>query len=101
MKLETLELAISDDHIEFNVRGLRSYRGGNVSLAINLAKQFDDLEYADTDQRLRLIQLHTDALVPAEFGTWYRDWSSLDEDSFLCIHTRVSALSSLPWTELI
>ncbi|MHC2863777.1 hypothetical protein ACVIYH_004855 [Bradyrhizobium diazoefficiens] len=27
--------------------------------------------------------------------------ASLDEDSFLCIHTKAPSLSSLPWTELI
>src|SRR6266699_2235343 len=60
MKLQTLELAVSDGHIDFNLIGLRSYRGGDVSLAINFAKQFDDLDYADTDQRLRLLQQSMD-----------------------------------------
>ena len=101
MQLKTLELVFSDDHIQFNVIGLDLYRGGNVSLAINLAKQFDNLEHAGTDQRLRLLALHTEALVPAEFVTWYRDWSALDNDLFLCIHTKIPTLSSLPWTELI
>jgi hypothetical protein len=101
MNLQTLELTVSGDHIHFNVIGFSSYRGGNVSLAIDLAKQLNDLEYAETSERLRVLQPYTDALVPAEFATWYRDWSSLDEDSFLCIHTKVFSLSSLPWTELI
>jgi hypothetical protein len=101
MKLQTLQLAVSEDHIEFNLVGDRAYRGGEVSLATDLAKQLDDLEYAGTDQRLALLQQHTDALVPAEFGTWYRDWSNVDEEAFLCIHTTVPQLSSLPWNELI
>ncbi|MHC2863774.1 hypothetical protein ACVIYH_004852 [Bradyrhizobium diazoefficiens] len=77
MKLQTLELTILSDHIEFNVIGFSSYRGGNASLAIDLAKQLDDLEYAETDQRLGVLQPYMDILIPADFAAWYRDWSSL------------------------
>lgn len=106
VKTALLELTVSkQQEVVYSVRvdgAPVGVAGPPLSDAVALNARLIELEYADAEERARVVRRAARSLQPPRLSAWIRQWiADCDHDSVLCVLAKDDRLAALPWRELL